>query len=178
MVKYVVVPYEVMDGEIDNEPKGTFTTYPRSAPVITMPHSRRDPDGFPTPQERFNLVNRIKEAGLLPGVKVVRVNHIAPQYLDDPTYIGKIDHYLFRPWPGFNEYMPILVTFPLASNGSQSFPFKMEEIETLEKAREIVRVQTQREKESTLQERVMDDLLKQRNGVLPFRHRSPNTFYH
>ncbi len=171
-----------MAGEIDNEPPvvktSSYSSYPRTnSSVIQLPDHTRHSTLLPSAQDRFKMIRACKAAGIDVGVKVIRVNNINKYYVENPTFIGEVTGFLMSMYPGHTEYRPILVRFTVAVSGWQDMPFLLRELETLENAKNQVEETSNTPRIiQSLQDGVIQDLMRQRSGVLPFRN--PNTFYH
>lgn len=171
MIKYVKKEYEVLEGTIEHEePKPAIHRgyVPSTSPIIALPN-RSTGHLLPPAQDRYKIIRESRAQGIDIGAKVIRVYHIKEAYIDCADMIGTVQSFLFTMYPGQTQYLPILVRFPVGASGYQDLPFALEEIETLENAKEQLKIKSREKAIISLQEGVISDLLKERNGVVPFR---------
>ena len=175
MIKYVRKPYEVLEGEVENKwyvappapPESSFT--PRIVDASAM-----GPMRVPTAKERYRLIREAQSHGIEIGSKVIRVNAISRTCIDNPRFIGTVTRFLFSMWPGSLTYRPLCVRFENQDGSFQEFPFHFAEIETVENARKQIELFTKTT--TSMEERILEDIGKERNGVVPFRNPNPILF--
>jgi hypothetical protein len=141
LAKYKVVPYEVLDGEIENPfykpPPSEVLSEVKSNNVIVLPNRMDTSHGvLPPGRERFRMINAAKAEGLDIGVSVIRVRHINQYMINESHLIGIIDKFTMHMYPGETVYRPIVVRFPTMGTAYQDFPFVAAELEVWSKAKE------------------------------------------
>lgn len=160
MVKQIRKEYLVLDGEIENiwapkplEPawRSNYNSQAQSN-VIHLP----DKTGFllelPSPKDRYEMIQKAKEAGLTFGAKVVRVCNMTAAHLDNPRLHGIITRYTFNLFPNQKKYRPIVVRFEYTMGFSQEIPFLAEELETVENARKQFGLPSEKEISAALRD--------------------------
>ena len=167
-MKYVKKEYEVLSGEVENKYCPALRQVEtRSSPII-LPHEEASHDTrLPPAKIRYKMIKYAQEQGMTIGTEVIRVIHITPAYLSNPRMIGRISRFIFHIFPGVREYKPILVRFTNSDGSHQEFAFSYSELETVENAKKQLKLFSATTK--SLEEAVLEDVLKERNGVIPFR---------
>jgi hypothetical protein len=181
MPKYVKKHYDVLSGEVDMEPKHSYSAtmsyhdrmaeHNRGSSVICLPDQGTSMPVMPVPMLKYRMINACKDAGINVGVKVIRVVHMNKNFIENPRFIGVVWRFTFDLFPGMASYCPIVVRFS-QGDGFQDFAFKQEELETIDKAKELLHLNdiaaTQRP--GSVGEEIIKDIMRERHGVIPFRH--------
>lgn len=176
-MKFKVIEYPVLEGDINNEPPIPKSIYkPYVSPldnVITLPNQNQKRSVLiPTPQERFEIVKAAKELGFHVGVKVIRADQVTANFVKNPRMIGTLDKFLFTLYPGWAKYLPLLISFNSEVGYPQSFPFDVHEVELLDDALERLALEKLESvhTDSTMQDNIIADIMKEKHGVIPFIH--------
>ena len=178
-MRYIKKEREVLEGDITNKWHPLFPPIEfakKHDSVIILPHTA-GPNPKATPEEvreRYQSIKRAQAAGIVINVEVIRVVHMTPAFLNNPRMIGTVVRFLFSPYVGYNDYRPILVRFTTSNNSYSDFPFNLEEIELLEKAKEIIGKENPHIIfPANPQEKLLDNIWKSTAGVIPFRSDRP-----
>ena len=182
MIKYVKLDYEVLEGTIESSiPEPTWKGYGNK--TIALPDYSKDTNALlmPDPKDRYTMIQAARLAGVNVGARVIRVNHIKKELINNRFMIGVVQKFLWHMMPGYTRFLPILVRFNIGNQGYQDLPFELRELETLENAKKQLEIRDKiitnlQEDTTDLRQAVISDLLKERSGVIPFR--DPKTFYH